>query len=65
MPASDLGDHSYFCYLRVDDADAFYAEVVASGVRPTSHIADKPWGIREFAILDLSNNLIRFGQPLG
>jgi hypothetical protein len=28
-------------------------------------IEDKPWGIREFAILDPSNNLIRFGQPLG
>lgn len=28
-------------------------------------IEDKPWGIREFAILDQSNNLIRFGQPLG
>lgn len=30
-----------------------------------AEIEDKPWGIREFAILDPSNNLIRFGQPLG
>lgn len=25
-------------------------------------IADRPWGIREFALLDPSNNLVRFGQ---
>jgi hypothetical protein len=28
-------------------------------------IADEPWGIREFPILDCNNNLIRFGQVLG
>lgn len=27
-------------------------------------LADKPWGIREFALLDPSNNLIRFGQSI-
>jgi hypothetical protein len=30
-----------------------------------TEIEDKPWGIREFAILDPSNNLIRFGQSIG
>ena len=50
IPPAELGDHSYFCYLRVDDADAFHAQVVASGARPTSPIADKPWGMREFAL---------------
>lgn len=29
-----------------------------------SEIEDKPWRMREFAVLDPSNNLIRFGQPL-
>jgi hypothetical protein len=27
-------------------------------------IADRPWGIREFPLLDCNNNLIRFGQLL-
>lgn len=27
-------------------------------------LADQPWGIREFALLDPNNNLIRFGQVL-
>jgi len=26
---------------------------------------DPPWGQREFAVLDPSNNTIRFGQPIG
>ena len=25
---------------------------------------DKPWGLKEFALLDPCNNLLRFGQPL-
>jgi hypothetical protein len=28
-------------------------------------LEDKPWGLREFALLDLDNNLLRIGQPLG
>lgn len=27
-------------------------------------VADQPWGVREFPLLDPNNNLIRFGQPL-
>jgi predicted enzyme related to lactoylglutathione lyase len=31
MPASDLGCHSYFAYLRVADADTYYQHVKACG----------------------------------
>jgi hypothetical protein len=27
-------------------------------------LEDKPWGLREFALLDVDNNLLRIGQPL-
>lgn len=47
---SRLGSHSWFAYLRVDDADAYLAQVEASGVRPLSPIEDKPWGMREFSV---------------
>lgn len=50
IPPAELGDHSYFAYLRVDDADAFHAQVVSSGVQPLSRIEDKPWGLREFSL---------------
>ena len=29
-----------------------------------SALEDKPWGLREFALLDADNNLLRIGQPL-
>lgn len=29
-----------------------------------SALEDKPWGLREFALLDVDNNLLRIGQPL-
>jgi catechol 2,3-dioxygenase-like lactoylglutathione lyase family enzyme len=50
IPAGELGDHSYFAYLRVDDADAFLAQFTAAGFQPHSPIGSKPWGMREFAI---------------
>lgn len=56
---------SFFgCYWRVDDADAFYAELAAAGLQNLYPIEDKPWGMREFAIIDPHGNLIRIGQEL-
>jgi catechol 2,3-dioxygenase-like lactoylglutathione lyase family enzyme len=31
--------------------------------RITDVVEAKPWGVREFAILDLDNNQLRFGRP--
>jgi uncharacterized protein (TIGR02246 family) len=57
------------CYWRVKDADALYAEYAAlglpaSGTPSLSAIEDKPWGMREFALVDPSSNLIRVGHNL-
>src|SRR5690242_3970060 len=41
--AGETGCHSYFAYLRVEDADSYYRHIVARGGELTSHIADKPW----------------------
>lgn len=32
--------------------------------RITALVEDKPWGVREFSLLDLDNNLLRFGRPI-
>jgi uncharacterized protein (TIGR02246 family) len=58
------------CYWRVKDADALYAEYTAlglsaSGAPSLSAIENKPWGMREFALVDPSSNLIRVGHDLG
>jgi catechol 2,3-dioxygenase-like lactoylglutathione lyase family enzyme len=68
---SDLvpGESDSSCYWRVDDADALHREFAALGI-PIAGIprltapADEPWGMREFALVDPSGNLIRIGHDL-
>ncbi len=52
------------CYLRVMDVDALYAELQGENLERMSKLEDKPWGLREFAVVDPSGNLLRMGQPL-
>jgi len=53
------------CYIYVQHIDDLYTEMqYADVVHPNGKIGDKPWGVREFAILDNFGNLIKFGQPL-
>lgn len=61
----ELGDHSWFAYLRVDDADGFLAQVTAAGVQTLSRIEDKPWGLREFSVRTPDGHRITIGQLLG
>lgn len=60
---------SSMCYLRVGDADALYQELLTAqlphtGIPRMDVIADKPWGMREFAIVDEDGNLLRIGQTI-
>jgi len=65
LPASDLGCHSYFAYLRVDDVDDYYTKVTASGLAPRlSGLATKPWGMREFSITTPDGHRITIGQEV-
>ena len=64
MHPSELGCHNYFAYLRVDDADAYYAQLKAKGVQDVRHIEDKPWGMREFGITTPDGHRITVGQTI-
>jgi catechol 2,3-dioxygenase-like lactoylglutathione lyase family enzyme len=55
------------CYWRVQNVDALHAacqaaELPSSGIPRLDAVADKPWGMREFAIVDPNGNLVRVGQ---
>lgn len=55
------------CYLRVGDVDGIYAAMQVAalpqrGIPRIDPVGDKPWGMREFAIVDESGNLLRIGQ---
>jgi uncharacterized glyoxalase superfamily protein PhnB len=65
MRASELGCHSYFGYLRVDDVDGYFAEVKGRGVDLASAPADKPWGMREFGLRTPEGHRIMIGQVIG
>jgi len=65
LPPEQLGDHSYFAYLEVDDIDALYEEVTAKGARLTKKLRNEPWGMREFGIRTVDGHRIMFGCPTG
>jgi catechol 2,3-dioxygenase-like lactoylglutathione lyase family enzyme len=41
-----------FIYIKVDDVDEFYKEVLAKGLKPSSEPRNWPWGNREFILRD-------------
>ena len=57
------------CYIRVSSAEAIYraftlAELPRIGIPRIDTLEDKPWGMKEFAIVDPDGNLLRIGQTL-
>ncbi len=50
------------CEAYVRDADALYAELVARGAHVQGEPVSRPWGLRDFRILDLEGNRITFAQ---
>ena len=64
MPAAQLGDHSYFAYLVVDDVDAEYARVTAAGAEIVKPLASEPWRMREFGLRTVDGHRIMIGQDL-
>lgn len=63
-PMSDVPDHSWFAYFHVQDAASSYKEIVKNGVEIWHELADKPWGMREFAIVTPDGHRIVFGERL-
>lgn len=54
------------CRIAVSEVDTLFQEIEPHGiVHPNGGLADKPHGLREFAILDPDNNLITFFEPIG
>jgi uncharacterized glyoxalase superfamily protein PhnB len=64
MPASALGCHSYFAYLRVEDADRYFQHLKKQGADLTSETSDKPWQMREFGVRSPDGHRIMIGHSL-
>ena len=61
---TNLGDHSWFAYIDVDDIDAFHSRVMAAGAELVNPLRDEPWGMREFGVRTADGHRIMFGCPL-
>ncbi len=62
-------ESSFGCYFRVGDVAALYAAFSAAGlpgygIPRITALENKPWGMREFAVIDEDGSLIRIGQVL-
>ncbi len=63
IPRSDAHKGIGSCYVYIHDADALHAELRAKGANVQGEPVSHPWGLRDFAVLDLEGNQITFGQP--
>jgi uncharacterized glyoxalase superfamily protein PhnB len=61
---SATGDHSYFAYLHVDDAQALHDEWVGRGAIVIHPPIDRDWGMREFAVTTPDGHRLMVGQVL-
>jgi catechol 2,3-dioxygenase-like lactoylglutathione lyase family enzyme len=62
-------ESSAMCYIRVSDVESIHqafglAKLPPKGIPRMTALQDKPWGMREFAIVDPDGNLLRIGQVL-
>ena len=60
-------DSSAGCYIRVLDVESIHrsfssSQLPRAGIPRMDTLEDKPWGLREFAIVDPDGNLLRIGQ---
>ncbi|MBL7935269.1 MAG: VOC family protein [Bacteroidia bacterium] len=53
-------------YIRTDNIDKLYQSLLdnKTSIHPNGHLQIKPWGQKEFSLLDPDNNLLTFGQAL-
>lgn len=53
-------------YIRTNDIDSLYKSLLEReiSVHPNRHLTTKPWGQKEFSLLDPDNNLLTFGQTI-
>ncbi len=71
FPHPDLNPSECYagCYMRIADVDGLHdafasAKVPGSGIPRLEKVEDKPWRMREFALLDEDGNLVKFGWPI-
>lgn len=64
IPPSVIGDHSYFAYLLVVNADMLYNELASRGAIILKPPADQPHGMRELVVGTPDGHRLVMGQKI-
>lgn len=64
LSPAQLGDHSYFAYLEIEDINSFYDSVRAKGAMIAKSLRDEPWGMRECGLVTADGHRIMFGSSI-
>ncbi|PQA53446.1 bleomycin resistance protein [Siphonobacter curvatus] len=59
-PAQNYGQ----VYIRTNPIETFYESLIEQqvSIHPAGHLERKPWGPKEFSLLDPDSNLLTFGE---
>ena len=62
----DINENYGQVYIRTDDIDQLYQTLLGKNINihPNGQLQIKPWGQKEFALLDPDHNLLTFGQGI-
>ncbi|TXJ22490.1 MAG: VOC family protein [Chitinophagaceae bacterium] len=62
----DINSNYGQVYIRTNDITSLYQSLLDKkvSIHPNAPLETKPWGQREFSLVDPDNNLITFGQPV-
>ena len=68
-PEFDAAGSYAGCYILVSDVDAWFETANRSGLPRAGiprlvDLSDRPWGMREFAVIDPNGSLLRIGSEL-
>ena len=64
IPPGNLGDHSYYAYLAVDQADEYHERATRAGAEIVKSLRDEPWGMREFGLRTADGHRIMIGSEV-
>ena len=64
LSPEELGNHSYFAYLEVDDVDALHRDFVSNDVSIIKELRSEPWGMREFGIRTIDGHRMMFVREI-
>lgn len=64
LPATEVGNHSWFARVMVEGLEEYFSEVSARGVEVISKPADRAYGLREFVIRTPDGHRLMFAERL-